>query len=265
MYSFVKFVIGCAVVQVALAQLPTSMPSAAPSAAITDIPVGDSVVVFPVSLGYDGIDASTWNANKATNDATACAATTNTLNLPKSACTVTGVVDKSRRRLFQGVTLLTTPSVTVTTDLSAPGSNANVATTYVSTLNTAISSGAFQQSVQQAATTQGATTLQSVSIPTTETATTSGGTVTTATAAPTSSPTSAPKSSSSSNNAASSPGAIVGYVLGGLVLIAICVYIFAPNVFGLPSRGDAYAESESEFSTSKSAPKAKEPEFQNML
>lgn len=208
--------------------MPTFAPSREPTQALTDIPVGTAVVVFGVKLGYDGVDLSTWNANLATNNEVACAATTSTLNLPKSSCTVTDVVDTSTRRFLTATGFLrmlsTNPSVDVTTELSAPGSSTTDATSYVNTLNTAVASGSFQESVRTAATTKGATTLTVVTVPTSQSATTVGTPSTaTATAAPTWAPTEAP--GDSKDDPVLSVGAIVGIVCGGVIIIALVAYL----------------------------------------
>lgn len=200
---------------------PSFKPTWSPTVPVTDIPVGAPVIYFAVGLAFSGITQDTWNANAAKNNKVACQATTATLSLPVSACTVTNVTAASSRRLFEGKVLrsrrLVGSGVQVTTALSAPTSTSY--NDYVSTMNTAISSGALTESVRTAAAAQGAASLVTAEVPTSSTVIVVTAPVTsTATAVPTPMPTSAPKEEELDT------GAIVGIAVGGCVVLGLGAY-----------------------------------------
>jgi hypothetical protein len=147
---------------------PTSQPSLEPSLE----PIGVTVISFPASIEYTGITVALWNENIDENNDVACAATTKVLNIPKSGCQVTGLIDSNNRRVLQNRQLsireLSISGVIVTTQLTVPIKNNESNSTYnilTTKLQQSIDDGSFTSAVINSATEIGSITLQAVSVP----------------------------------------------------------------------------------------------------
>jgi hypothetical protein len=149
---------------------PTSQPSLYPT--YVNIPIGASVISFPASIEYAGITVALWNENIDENNDVACTATTKVLNIPKSGCQVTGLIDSNIRRVLQNRQLsireLSISGVIVTTQLTVPIKNNESNSTYnilTNKLQQSIDDESFTSAVINSATEIGSITLQAVSVP----------------------------------------------------------------------------------------------------
>lgn len=147
---------------------PTFNPSLEPT--FIDIPIGSTVISFPVSVGYSGITLSLWNENINENNDIACTATTKILNIPKSGCQVTGLVENQFRRFLIDYPMrkLSNIGVIVTTQLTVPIKNNESNSTYnmlTNKLQQSVDDGSFTSSVVNSAVESGSIILQSVVVP----------------------------------------------------------------------------------------------------
>ena len=151
---------------------PTSIPSLSPSLSPTflQIPIGTNVISFPASIEYTGITVSLWNENKDENNDIACTATTKVLNIPKSGCQVSGLVDSNIRRHLIDYKLreLSISGVIVTTQLTVPIKNNETNSTYnilTNKLQQSVDDGSFTSAVINSAIETGSIILQTVTVP----------------------------------------------------------------------------------------------------
>ena len=123
-----------------------------------------------MSVGYSGITISLWNENINENNDIACTATTKILNMPKSGCQVTGLVDSNFRRFLidNPTRKLSNIGVIVTTQLTVPIKNNESNSTYsilTNKLQQSVDDGSFTSSVVNSAIESGSIILQSVVVP----------------------------------------------------------------------------------------------------